>query len=335
MKRAKFSLVILLIGIAAVLGYFLWYPDFFDKLFPTPAVPSAAMAEELPPLRPLVGVMIENSPEARPQYGLSLADTVFETVTEGGITRMLALFQSSDVSRIGPVRSARPYYLNWAEGMGAVFAHSGGSEEALEQISVSANLKDVNEFYNEQYFWRDNSRAAPHNLYTSSALLNEFASRKGWRIEEPQIGWEILKAGESRDLGSASSTAQMIAIDFSFDIFSARYDYDPATKSYLRTLAGKSHKDALNGQQIAAKNVVVMYTESTVIDQKLLTIDLEDLGSGRAVVFRDGQFISARWRKISSDAPLELLDADGTKIALARGPTWFAILDQHGTASWK
>lgn len=336
MKKAKLVIAMVLTGGAVVLGYLLWYPDFFARLLPIPEAKSLTREEDLPPVRPLVGVMVENAPEARPQYGLSLADMIFETVTEGGITRMLAFFQSQTASRIGPVRSARPYFVDWAEGMKAAFAHSGGSAEALEQISVSTDLKDINEFYHEQYFWRDHSREVPHNLYTSTALLQEYALKKNWEIVPASIGWEILKAGESRNLSAnASSTASQIEVDFSFDIFGVVYKYDATTKNYLRFLGGREHNDALTGQQIAVKNVVIMYTMSTIINQELLTIDLETLGTGRAVIFSGGQYISARWRKTSASAPLELIDADGSRIALAPGPTWFEVLDQHGGANWK
>lgn len=105
-----------------------------------------------PAAKPLLAISIDNDPAARPQSGLTAADVVVETLAEAGVTRFLAFFQSNEALLIGPVRSARPYFADWAYGQGAVLAHSGGSKEALEKISATPDLRDANEFYNERSF---------------------------------------------------------------------------------------------------------------------------------------------------------------------------------------
>lgn len=332
MSKAKILIVLLLIAVAAIAGYFLL--SLPDNNPVDSSVHSATTETSSSPL----AVVIENDPEARPQFGLSQADIVLETVAEGGITRMLAIFlgeQPQKVPRIGPVRSARPYFVNWAYGFNAAFAHSGGSKEAFVQIAALEGFKDINEFYAGNYFWRDTKKPAPHNLYTSTELLGKYVGSRKWPDLRPDPGWRLLEKAEGDRLATLPLTAAQITADFSYDLFVATYSYDASSRSYLRSLAGKPDIDALTGLQIAAKNVVILYTKSTILDKELLTVDLETLGTGKAIVFRDGQRVEARWRKTAPQAPLELIDADGSKVALEPGPVWFAVLDQHGAASWK
>ena len=123
--------------------------------------------------RPVVGVMIENSPDARPQSGLDQASVVFEAIAEGGITRFLTLFQDTQPDYVGPVRSVRPYYEQWLLGFDAPIAHVGGSPEALANIKAWG-IKDLDQFYNSGSYHRVGSRAAPHNVYASVADLTNF-----------------------------------------------------------------------------------------------------------------------------------------------------------------
>ncbi len=326
------GIFILLAG--SLIGY--WFVNRYPNFF-SPPVSFQEEREANPPQptdqKPLFAIVIENAPESRPQSGLSLADLVIETVTEGGITRMLAFFQNLEAQTIGPVRSARPYFVDWALGFNAIFAYSGGSKEALEKIAdLNDGIKAVNEFYYEKFFWRNINRNPPHNLFTSTALLSELAAKKGWEtddIREP--AWEISTQSSS----FSSATATEITINFSYNLFGVEYQYNPERNSYDRFLAGKPHVDAIGQKQISIKNVVVLYTTSSVIDRQLLTIDLETTGTGRAVIFRDGKVLHARWKKEKPESPLRLLEADDSLIKLNPGSIWFAVLDQQGSATWK
>src|SRR5262249_15833287 len=121
--------------------------------------------------RPVTGVMIENSVQARPQSGLNQAGVVFEAIAEGGITRFLALYQDTTPDNVGPIRSARPYYEQWALGFDAGYAHVGGSPEALNDIKAWG-VRDLDQFYNSGSYHRISSREAPHNVYTGITTLN-------------------------------------------------------------------------------------------------------------------------------------------------------------------
>lgn len=129
--------------------------------------------------RPVTDVMIENSIDARPQSGLESAGVVFEAVAEGGITRFSALFQEAEPQLIGPVRSVRPYYMDWVAPFQASVAHVGGSPDGLKK--VRGGMRDLDEFFNPGSYWRSTSRAAPHNVYTSFAKLDALNKSKGYK----------------------------------------------------------------------------------------------------------------------------------------------------------
>ncbi len=139
---------------------------------------------------PLVAVMIDNHFGARPPCGLNLAKLVYEAEVEGNFTRYMAIFNTTDtIEKIGPVRSARPYFLDWARELGATYAHCGGSPEALVQIKKE-NIINMNEFYDGAYFWRTNEKKAPHNILTSSKNINKFIENEKIPTKE-FIPWQF------------------------------------------------------------------------------------------------------------------------------------------------
>jgi len=324
-----------------VIGYAVRYP-FFDFGKPTPQDPALEVALEV---KSAFAVVIENAPvvrdpegssdperEARPQWGLAEADVVFETLAEGGITRYMAIFETEEAKQIGPVRSLRPYFLDWALGFRVPFAFSGGSSEALARIENGADgEKAINEFFNEDTFWRDKSRGAPHNLFTSSGLMLDLLEGKGWTGSSFTRGWRT----KDRDPVAGTPAASQIFVDIGLGSFAVEYRYDQSIGSYGRFLGGQPHADAATGAQLNTDNVVVLETTSRLLDQKLLTLDIETFGSGKAYIFQGGGVLQARWQKNSLTEPLRLVDADGSLVALNKGKTWFAVLDQSGNVSWK
>ena len=144
--------------------------------------------------RPAVAVVIDNfDPDARPQAGLNRASVVFETIAEGGITRLMAIYLEKDAPIVGPVRSARIYFDAWAAGMHAVYGHAGGNNDALAQIPKIKALADVDGLapaaanpFPWDLFWRSSDRVAPHNFYTASSYLRDFAQATG-RVSAPSF----------------------------------------------------------------------------------------------------------------------------------------------------
>lgn len=287
--------------------------------------------------RPVTGVMIENSLEARPQSGLDQAGVVFEAIAEGGITRFLALFQDTQPDYLGPVRSARPYYVQWCMGFDCAYAHAGGSPEALQNISAWGT-KDLN--HAAGYFWRIPSRYAPHNLYSSIGKLNEYESSRGYgaptftgfarKKEQP---YKAPAAGKPATDPRRAATAINLAI--SSQSFNARFDYDAATNQYNRSQGGAAHMvvdGAGNQAQIKTKVVIALVTSYGIAYDKHSQYGV--VGSGQAFIFQDGTAIEATWSKADIAAPLRFTDAAGTDIQLNAGQTWITALGSAGQVTY-
>jgi len=141
--------------------------------------------------RTALGVIIENHPDARPQSGYNEADLVYETLAEGGITRTLAIYQSKDSKEIGPVRSARTYFVDWLSEVGGIFAHVGGNADALDMIT-QLNFPDLNQFAYGNYYRRSTDRYAPHNVYTSSEKLYSAAKSAEYNLAKPPASMTFM-----------------------------------------------------------------------------------------------------------------------------------------------
>ncbi|HCJ52103.1 MAG: hypothetical protein A2898_04835 [Candidatus Kerfeldbacteria bacterium RIFCSPLOWO2_01_FULL_48_11] len=268
-----------------------------------------------------VGVMIENLVSSRPPSGLSEANVVYEALAEGGITRFLALYASGyEIPKIGPIRSARLYYLDWVQEYGALYAHVGGSPEALQQIAAR-EIFDFNQFFNSQYFWRDTDRSAPHNVYTSSEKLT-FALRD---LEaQSEGGYDSWAFKEDAPQSSRPVEGKTIEIDFSSINYRVSYQYDLTENTYIRSLGGKLHVDS-DDRQVKAKNVIVQFVETSLSDGEG-RLSMKTTGEGRVLVFRDGAVIEGTWRKDSSDARTEFFDSTNTAIELNAGTIWVEVV---------
>ncbi|MFA6908482.1 MAG: DUF3048 domain-containing protein [Patescibacteria group bacterium] len=268
-----------------------------------------------------VGVMIENLVSARPQSGLGDANVVYEALAEGGITRFLALFATGyEVPKIGPVRSARSYYLDWALEYGALYAHIGGSPQALTDIKTK-KVFDLNQFAYSQYFWRDTERQRPHNLYTSSAKL-ALAVRDRKAPEQGNFSSWAFKAEAA--LASRPAEAKSVEIDFSSFSYKVIYDYNREKNAYMRNQAGQPHVDS-EGKQISAKNVIVQYTKATLADGDG-RLAMTTVGEGKAIIFRDGVAVQGTWKKTSPEGRTQYLDSSGKPVELIPGTIWVEIV---------
>jgi len=268
-----------------------------------------------------VAVMIENLVSSRPPSGLSKANLVYEALAEGGITRFMALYSGEMVTipEIGPVRSARSYYLDWALEFGALYVHVGGSPQSFTDIK-KYDVFDLNQFYNAQYFWRDSERPAPHNLYTSGELL-AYALRDNEAAETGDYtSWQFK---DEAKLSERPAGEKNIIIDFSSFNYKVEYKYDREKNDYLRYQAGEIHKDK-DESEIRAKNVVVQKVKTYLIDQERL--GMETMAEGEALIFRDGQVIEGRWEKKSREERTFFYDQGGDEIEFNAGVTWIEIV---------
>ncbi|HSX44622.1 MAG TPA: DUF3048 domain-containing protein [Candidatus Saccharimonadales bacterium] len=278
---------------------------------------------------PVTGVMIENSPDARPQSGLKDAGVVFEAVAEGGITRFLALFQNPSVpDYIGPVRSVRPYYLDYLGGFDAAVAHVGGSAEGLVQVR-SLGSKDLDQSFNSGYYHRITSRYAPHNVYTSIAELSALETAKGFTTSN-YVGF----SRKDKETPAPTPTAKTIDLIVSGYYYNVHYDYDPATNSYKRSEGGKPHTDERTGAQLSPKVVIALVVPESPDPDGVHTY-YQSIGNGTAFVFQDGVVGQLNWSKTDRNLQVHFKDDSGTEVKLDPGQTWITLVGTAGSVSFK
>lgn len=268
-------------------------------------------------LRPYA-VMIDNFNNARPQSGLNNASLVYEAPAEGGVTRYLAFFDpKSTPLEIGPVRSARSYFLNWARELGATYVHVGGSPEALE-LAKNIGKNDLNEFYNGKYFSRSEKRVAPHNVMTTISDLENY------RLDKNETGIK-LNPWQFKDL--ATSTAVVVSkinIKYSpgYDVY---WNYNLENNNYERYLDGSLHKDS-SGEKITTNNLVIQIVSFKVTDEKL-RLEISSALSGQALLCQDGNCQMGIWKKNSSNARAKYYYKSGEEFIFNAGSTWIEIND--------
>lgn len=309
--------------------------------------------------RPL-GIMIENHENARPQSGLSLADVVYEAVAEGGITRFLALYHCQDAGQVGPVRSSRVYYLDFAAEYGEfpLYAHVGGANtpglaDALSEINELgwASYNDLNQFsIGFPTFWRDYDRlghtvATEHTMYSTTTKLWDFAktARELTNVDEKGTLWDKKFVPYSfKDDAALSSRAasQTVHLEFwsGYSSYFVDWVYDRESNTYKRNHGQTLHKDRNNDEQLSAKNIVVLHMqESNANDgyEGNIHVLYKTKGTGKAVVFMDGKRINGTWRKEGKTARTLLFDESGSSIKFNRGTMWFEIMPTTGDVTVK
>lgn len=286
------------------------------------ATSTPVIAPEPDHTRPLA-VMIDNHPDARPLSGTALADVVWEVPVEGGLTRVMLIFRSTEAEEIGPVRSARPYFLRWAREFDAIYAHVGGSDEALRDLaSGKLGLDDANEFRFGSSFHRDSRRSAPHNTYTSTAALRALAEKNEWASVT-----DAVDATLRGDLFADRTPAAKAAVTSVRNGEVVEFRWDATLGGYALWRGGRLARDR-DGTQIVPKTVVAIETQLVPIADphgKGL-IGLESIGTGKATVLRGGEAVTGTWRKTSAADPTQVYGDDGKKIPFAPGQLWYAVI---------
>jgi len=282
------------------------------------------------------GVMINNHTEARPQSGLIYADLVYEIVAEGGITRYLAFFLSNTPEKIGPVRSAREYYLVLVKELSdAMIMHIGYSPQALYAIDtwpVRSLFRGGCESM-PGCGWRDNPRnvAYEHTAYVNGMKLRELGTRLGWEGKGDITLWKFK---DNITKYSQKPAATKISIDFwTKGDYSSIFTYNQQNNTYLKYTGYDVSdqpipvKDQETGAQVEVKNLIVQFaTENTVFGDEKGRLDYQLLGSGKALVFIDGKVVDATWSKSGRDERTLFYDTDGNEVEFNRGKFWIAIV---------
>lgn len=332
--------IILLIAVVGIIGYKMTRPQkvVIKKVAVMQKKPAVVVPTTVPsnlsglPVEPAVnntpitGVMIENSTDARPQSGLAQASVVFEAIAEGGITRFLALYQDTAPTNVGPIRSVRPYYEQWALGFNAAIAHVGGSPEALANIKAWG-VRDLDQFYNSKYYHRVTTRVAPHNVYTGVPTLLELQNAKGFAVT-PFTGFARKTAAPLK-----TPSVNTINLTLSGPVYNVSYAYDATTNSYKRSEGGAPHNDAESGAQLSPKVVIAMVMPYSIASDGKHSV-YGVIGSGPVYIFQDGGVTTGTWTKASNNEQLSFTDASGAPIKINPGQTWLTAVAKTSNVAY-
>jgi len=281
-------------------------------------------------------VMMENLLSVRPQSGMSQAAIVYEALVEGGATRFMAVYDPSEnIPEIMPVRSARPYYLEWVSEFGALYAHAGGSPKALTVIWENPDINNLEALSRDGvYFWRDQTKSAPHNLVTSSEKMNFALRDKELRDKEADFKSWIFK--DEAELDERGENGKVLSFNFSYGTtYKVDFAYHQEENEYARSNANLPHLDKNTGEQITVKNVVVQLVEEPVLNGGKGRLEMYVGGEGKAWIFRDGQVIEGTWKKSSRTDRTLFYDSDGQEVQFNRGNTWIHILTKTQEVSYQ
>ncbi len=288
--------------------------------------------------RPLLIVKIENTPQARPQTGLDLADMVIEEVVEFGITRFMVFFHSELPEIAGPVRSARPVDVDLVSSFGrSIFAYSGARAEVQALLSPTPVIRKADDAGDGSFF-RATERRAPHNLYLRPAELLEVSAIRdpdpvpdiGFVFsDEPPTGEDVCPVGATGcdDPGAA------ITVNMSSTYLSG-WEYDATDGVYRRLQNGQPFATSATGQvgmatadrEIGAANVVILGTRHYIGPSGYPETDATTPAAGeRAVILRDGRRYEARWVKAAQSDHIQLQTVDGQPFPLKPGKTWIHL----------
>jgi len=283
--------------------------------------------------RPLAVIIDNFFPDARPQAGLSRASVVFEAPVEGGITRLLAIYLEDDAPTVGPIRSARTYFVAWAASFHPVFIHAGGSPAALTLLHRVRQVGDLEALAPVPEFRRVKDKPAPHNLFSSTTAMLAVAQRNGIDSRLPFT----FSAHQPAAVLSRRGHAQTIRVDFSTPsvaspaAYAVSYRYLRRRNVYVRAQGGVPFVDSATNQPVTTNNVVVLFAGDTPIPNDLLQrVTVQTTGTGRALYFRDGHMVRGFWRKRSISSGLLFLDSRGAKVSLDRGNSWIEAVPPGG-----
>jgi len=277
-------------------------------------------------------IMINNIVDALPQSGISNAEMIYEAKVEGGITRLMAVFQDVDkVKKIGSIRSARHYYIDFANDNNAIYVHFGQSKYAKARIEKE-KIKTISGLssYGGEVFYRSKDRVAPHNVYTSGELLKKGLKATGITRDYPQ-GYTARLQFNTTDTQLAGGF-EALQVNIPFDC-KPYFVYDEKTGLYKRFEFGKKHIDVENNKQLTFKNIIVQYVKEKTISKKNHQ-DLKLTGSGKGYYITDGKAINITWqRKTEADRTL-YYDESGAEIKLNTGKTFFEVVPKNSEVTF-
>ena len=302
-------------------------------VYRNPLTGEAGYNEELIGNRPVM-VVVENHSQARPQWGLTSSDIVFEMVAEGGITRMILMY--ADASRlpdkIGPVRSTRHYFLDLAEGYDAIFTHFGQSTYAKQQLQ-SHDIDNINGYVDGSYFSRDKSRNvdSEHTAYTTKEWVTKAIEDKEYRTTLKDGYTDAFQFNIDGDKVLKDGSCVTATVSFSSS-YTYTLNYDKQENVYYSSLNGNPFMDS-NGTQQNIENIVILYTNISAISGDTKNRVDFDLSEGEGRYISNGSYEDISWKKGDSTDMLKLYDSEGEELKLNTGRTYIAICDNSREAN--
>jgi hypothetical protein len=281
--------------------------------------------------RRVIAVKIDNHPKARPQSGLEIADSVYEILVEGGLTRFIALFHQSDASYVGPNRSGRPTDAAVLKPIDPVFQVSG-AQPWVQRVFKAEGIRIV--YDNGAATYRISSRSAPQNLYMSTIALRKYADDQGWADDNPG---NLFPFGEPTP---GTSQASKVTIEFS-DAAPAVWQWDG--EQYLRFIGDTPHEwvteDGESGQ-VSFDSVIAIhgdrYTASPPSGSSGSSVPaIKTVGEGAAWIFNDGTVLPVRWTRESTAEQFAFTTPDGEGVVLEPGRMWISISPDDRPIVWE
>ena len=302
----------------------------------TTLAPSAATINGLPAEddlidRRVVAVKIDNHPKARPQSGLQSADTVYEILVEGGLTRFIAMFHQSDDNYVGPNRSGRPTDATIVRPLGAPFQISG-AQRWIQNIFTQKGIDTIYE--TRATTFRIPQRRAPHNLYADTERIRAYANEQGWPDEAPPALYLY-----NSEPTPATATAERIEFDWSNQP-NVVWTWDG--ESYLRSNANDPHEwvdEEGETGQVAFDTLVVIearrYSASAPDGGGSPVPATDTVGSGNATVFFGGDVVEGTWERGTDEDVIRLFAQDGSDLVLPPGRVWTSIFPDGRALTWE
>jgi hypothetical protein len=301
---------------------------------PTPAlVPAPLTGLPVSPAvaaRHPIAVMIDDHRSARPQAGFNSAAVVWQAPAEGGIPRYMFILQDDLPALIGPVRSVRQYYIDWAAEWNAVLVHVGGEPRALATLRSQGDGRLVwnveERLYEGTYLWRATDRAVPHNVYSDGEHLRQVGAVVGATDGPIRPAWTFGRGARL----SARPIGTTLTVHYPYETIT--YRYDAASNRYVRFIDGATEPqvDAADGEVVAPSNVVILRIPFGPLDDghpDKDRLEADDVGMGEAIISTGGRIIHGTWSKASVTAPTRLFDAAGSPVTLTAGQTFVQVID--------
>lgn len=269
-----------------------------------------------------IAVMIDNEVSARPQSGLSAADIVYEMPVEGNITRYMAIYHHGASEKIGPVRSARPYFIDKALEYGSIYVHCGGSPQALKDIR-DLKIDAFNDLVGTPVFWRSTDRKMPHNLYTNTRLMREVSSSKKLENKTAPQYFRFNNDFVVPDGGNG----QNIVINYDKN-YKVSYVYNEQEKVYYRKINGDNMKDKETKEDVKTTNIIIEKVGLKVID-KVGRLEVSNITKNRGYLITGGKLIEIEWSKTSRNGKTIYKNMNGEEIIINKGVTWIQIVPEY------